>query len=117
MAKSFDEILEAMLEAYQQNPNITEEELVRLAIPDADEAAQQTAIAEAQEAGELLQQFHNNAVSLAEAREEGRSRAYWMEREIESATPDWTDEQKSQLISNINQAVEENINKTISEEE
>lgn len=117
MAKTFDEILEAMLEAYQNNPNITEEELVKMAIPEADAATQQTAIAEAQKAGQLLQQFHDNAVSLAEAKEEGRSRAYWMEREITNATPDWTEEERSQLIGNINQAVEENINKTISEEE
>lgn len=117
MEKTFDQILEEMLAAYQQNPQITEEELVKLVLPNAEASVQQAAIADAKEAGDYIQQFHDNAVSLAEAREEGRSRAYWMEREIENATPDWSEEEKSQFVSNINQAVEENINKTISEEE
>lgn len=117
MDKSFEQILEEMLAAYQQNPQITEEELVKLVMPDAEDSVRQSAIDDAKEAGDYIQQFHDNAVSLAEAREEGRSRAYWMEREIINMTPDWNESEQSELIKAVNTSLEENINQTVAEED
>ncbi len=117
MANSFDEILEAMMEAYEKNPTITQEELIKQAIPEADAEDLQKAVEEATEAGEYLEQFHEATLELEAAKEEGYSRAQWMQGQIKAMTPDWKEEERVGFAEAINQALEEHITNTISEEE
>ena len=112
---TFDEILEMMLDAYEQNPNISQEQLLEMALEGETEQVKKQAIDDATNAAKLLDDFREKELSLQQTKKEGHSREYWLEQQFENIEA--SEEEKKLLLDAVNQSIEDNINNTILEDE
>ena len=114
MSKSYDEIMAALLEAYEAHPEMDVEQIMGQVSAEigASENCQNTI----QETSKLLDKFQEKKVSLAAAREDGDTTKKWILTEANRIAEGKTDEEKSHLLEGIAKAVNIGID-SIKEEE
>ena len=107
MAKSYDEIMAALLEAYEAHPEMDVEQIIAQvsAKIGASENCQKTI----QETSALLDKFQEKRTSLAAAHEEGDTTQKWILLETNRMTEGKSDEEKSNLLEGIAKAVNKGV--------
>lgn len=115
MEQTFDNFLSSLLEAYEKNPAQDVDALIEKKCKEWGVSEEQMAFL--RETNSLIDDFADNAASLQNAKEEGKSRKSWMLDEIDHITEDRTEEEKAQIVSVISDASSDVIEETINTEE
>ena len=110
MEQTFDTILTSLLESYENNPTQNIDALV-------EEKSKEWSLTEEQatllkETNGYIDGFTENAVSLEEAKADGKSRKRWMLEKIDSMTEGRSEEEKAQIVSAISETNENMIEET-----
>lgn len=114
MEQNFETILTSLLEAYENNPTQNIDALV-------EEKSKEWSLTEEQatllkETNGYIDGFTENAVSLEEAKADGKSRKRWMLEKIDSMTEGRSEEEKAQIVSAISETNEKIIEETTAKE-
>lgn len=113
MQETFTDILSSLLEDYEKNPEQNLEAFLQakfkeMGIPEKDKNL-------LNETNDYLSAFAEKAESLANAREEGKTRGQWIAGEMEKMTEGRSEEEKATLATAITEANEKVLNETAEE--
>lgn len=113
MNKSFNDILEQMLGAYEANPERGADAVVSETLKDfgVSEECQQ----KAEKAGKVIDAIQEKATSLAKAKEED-TRERWMTQQMLQISEGRSEEEAEQILKVIKESTEKNLEQQMTEE-
>lgn len=113
MNKTFNDILEQMLGAYEANPEKGADAVVAETLKDlgASEECQQ----KAEKAGKVIDAIQEKAASLAKAKEED-TRERWMTQQMLQICEGRSEEEAEQILKVIKESTEKNLEQQMTEE-
>lgn len=114
MSKSYDEIMAALLEAYEAHPEMDVEQII--AQVSAEIGASDNCQKTIKETSALLDKFQEKKASLAAAHANGDSTKKWILMEVNGMADGKSEEEKSILLEGISKAVNKGVESIETEE-
>lgn len=111
MNEEFEKILSLLLERIEKNPD---KEVAELA---AEMGLKGDSARMLKETFDAIDRIDDNLKSLAQAKEEGRSRQSWMMTRIETGMRDWSNEEKSAAIEAIDKQLDRVVEEKLTKED
>lgn len=114
MEQTFDTILASLLESYENTPTQDIDALIEEKIKEWSLTEEQATLLK--ETNGYIDGFTEHAVSLEEAKADGKSRKRWMQEMIDGITEGRSEEEKAQIVSAISETNEKLIEETTAKE-
>lgn len=115
MSKTYDEIMDALLEAYEAHPEMDVDQIIAQVVDEigASEGCKETI----GEASALLDSIQEKKASLEAAQENGDTKKKWMMRQIDEMTEGRTEEERTEIVKAISDGFHRSYGSSMFEKE